>query len=221
LNVVALVERISVHSMRVLLIFVWLGAARAQQFEIGALGGGGFLNGVPIQGAPASVSAGFSPGPAAGIVFGHDRYARWSGEIRYLFEERDPRLTAGGVSASFSGQAHVLQYDMAFHIRPRKERLQPYLTVGGGIKVFRGTGAETAYRPLMQYGYLTQTTEWKPMLAIGGGLKYRLGARLVARVDFQNQITRFPQKVIAPAPGMTLGGWLMDFIPTVGLSWTL
>ncbi|SPF32345.1 conserved exported hypothetical protein [Candidatus Sulfopaludibacter sp. SbA4] len=205
--------------MRVLLFFVLLGAAHAQQFEIGALGGGGFLNGVPIQGGPAPVSAGFSPGPAAGIVFSHDRYARWSGEIRYLFEERDPQLTSGGASASFSGQAHAMQYDMVFHTRPRKERIQPYLAVGGGIKVFRGTGAETAYRPLMQYGYLTQTSEWKPMLALGGGLKIRVSTRLMARVDFQNQVTRFPQKVITPAPGMTLGGWLLDFIPTVGLSW--
>ena len=206
--------------MRVLLIFVLLGAARAQQFEIGALGGGGFLNGIPIRGTPASVSAGFSPGPAAGILIGHNRYARWSGEIRYLFEERDPRLTAGSSSASFSGQAHAMHYDMVFHVRPRTERMQPYLTVGGGVKVFRGTGAEMAYRPLMQYGYLTRTSEWKPMMAIGGGLKIRMGTRLLARVDFQNHITRFPQKVIAPAPGLTLGGWLLDFIPTVGLSWT-
>ncbi len=28
-----------------------------------------------------------------------------------------------------------------------------------------------------------------------------------------------PLPVIAPAPGMTLGGWLHDFVPTVGVSW--
>ena len=78
------------------------------------LGGGAFLNGVPLRGGPAAVTAGFSPGPAAGILIGHNRYARWSGEIRYLFEERSPRLTASGASASFSGQAHALHYDVVF-----------------------------------------------------------------------------------------------------------
>src|SRR5881628_2461563 len=104
-------------------MFVLLVAARAQQFEIGALGGGAFLNGVPLLGGPAAVTAGFSPGPAAGILIGHDRYDRWSGEIRYLFEERSPRLTASGASASFSGQAHAVHYDVVFHTRPRHERV--------------------------------------------------------------------------------------------------
>lgn len=208
-----------VYSTKALLFFVLLGAAEAQQFEIGVLGGAGFLNGNSVGGAPVPVSAGFSPGPAAGILFGHDRYARWSGEIRYLFEQRGPRLSSGRTTAGFSGQAHVLQYDMLLHTRPRTNRVHPYVTIGAGAKIFRGTGAETAYRPLMEYVYLTRTTELKPMVAIGGGLKLRFRERFVARLDFQNQITRFPRKVIAPAPGMTLGGWLLDFIPTVGLSW--
>ena len=76
-----------------------------------------------------------------------------------------------------------------------------------------------AYRPLMEYAYLTRTQELKPMLTVGGGLKLRLGERILARLDFRDQITRFPRRIIAPAPGMTLGGWLHDFVPTVGLSW--
>src|SRR5258708_20836718 len=97
--------------MRILLIFVCLARARAQQFEIGALGGGGFLNGIPIRGTSVPVSAGFTPGPAAGIAFGHDRYARCSGEIRYLSEQRSPRLRPGPTSLRLSGQAHTLQYE--------------------------------------------------------------------------------------------------------------
>lgn len=203
---------------RVFLIFLVIGAAAAQQYEIGVLGGGGFLSGASIRGGPAPVSAGLSPGPVVGILVGQDRYPRWSGEVRYLFEQRDPCLRAATASASFSGQVHTLQYDMVY--RPRAEgRVQPYISGGGGIKIFRGTGEETAYRPLMEYAYLTRTGEWKPMLSIGGGLKYRLKPRLVARIDLQNQLTPFPQKVIAPAPGMTVGGWLFDFIPTAGFSW--
>jgi len=29
--------------------------------------------------------------------------------------------------------------------------------MGGGMKLFRGTGHEQAYQPLMQYGYFTRT----------------------------------------------------------------
>jgi len=204
---------------RAFLFFVALSALRAQQFEIGVLGGGAFLNGISVNGPAAHVTAGFSQGPAAGILFGHNRYSRWSGEIRYMFEQRDPRLVSGSATANFSGQAHVLQYDMLLHTRPRKSRVQPYATVGAGVKIFRGTGTEAAYRPLMEYAYLTRTLEPKPMLTIGGGLKLQFHGRFFARFDLQNQITRFPQKIITPANGMSLGSWLLDFVPAVGLSW--
>jgi hypothetical protein len=183
------------------------------------MGGGAFLNSVPLRGGPAAVTAGFSPGPAAGILIVHNRYTRWSGEIRYLFEERSPRLTATGQSASFSGQSHALHYDVVFNTRVRLERVQPYITLGAGMKVFRGTGAETSYRPLMQYGLLTRANDWKPMVAAGGGVKIRMRERLTARIDFQNHITPFPRKVITPASGITVGNWLFDFVPTFGLSW--
>jgi hypothetical protein len=208
-----------VYSKRFLLLFAMVLGSRAQQREIGILGGGGFLNGVPVEGAEASVTASFSPGPAAGVLIGQDLYSRWSGEIRYLFEQRDARLRSSGAAAGFAGQAHVLHYDLVFHTRPRRDRVRPYVAVGTGIKIFRGTGAEISYRPLMEYAYLTRTQELKPMLTVGGGVKFRLGARMLARIDFRDQLTRFPHRVITPAPGMTLAGWLHDFVPTVGLSW--
>jgi hypothetical protein len=193
--------------------------ARAQQREAGILGGGGFMNGSALRGASTPVTAGFSPGPAVGVLIGHDLYSHWSGEIRYVFEEQDARLRSSGITAGFAAQAHVLNYDLVLHARPRQDRVRPYIAVGGGIKIFRGTGAEVAYRPLMDYAYLTRTQELKPMLTLGGGVKFRLGRRMMARIDFRDQLTRFPHKVIQPAPGMTLNGWLHDFVPTVGVSW--
>jgi hypothetical protein len=208
-----------VHSKRFLLFLAMALWGHAQQREIGVLGGGGFLNGAPVEGAAASVTASFSPGPAAGVLIGQDLYSYWSGEIRYLFEQRDARLRSSATAAGFAGQAHVLHYDLVLHARPRQDRVRPYVAVGGGIKIFRGTGTEIAYRPLMEYAYLTRTQELKPMLTVGGGLKFRLRGRMMSRVDFRDQVTRFPRKIIAPAPGMKLGGWLHDFVPTVGLSW--
>jgi hypothetical protein len=208
-----------VHSKKLLLLIAIVLGARAQQREAGFLGGGGFVNQAPIVGAASAVTASFSPGPAVGVLIGHDLYSRVSGEIRYLFEERDARLQSSGTTAGFSTQAHVVYYDVVLHARPRRERIRPYVAVGGGVKVFRGTGEEVAYRPLMDYAYLTRTHELKPMLAVGGGVKFRLGGRMVARFDFHDHLTRFPHKVIQPAPGMALDGWLHDFVPTVGLSW--
>jgi len=208
-----------VYSKSLLLLVTIVLPAYAQQREAGILGGGGFVNRAVVGGTATAVTASFSPGPAVGILIGHDLYSHWSGEIRYLFEVRDARLRSTGTAAGFATQAHVLDYDLVLHARPRQNRVRPYAAVGGGIKIFRGTGAEVAYRPLMEYAYLTRTQELQPMLTIGGGVKFRLGGRMMARLDFRDQITRFPHKVIQPAPGMTLNGWLHDLVPTMGLSW--
>jgi hypothetical protein len=204
----------------VIVVFAVGATAWAQQYEAGILAGGSFARDDAIRGAPAAVSAGFGRGAAAGMVVGQNRYARWSGEIRYLFEQADPRIASDNLAASFAGQAHAVQYDIVFRARPLRQRVQPYVAAGGGIKIFRGTGAEAAYRPLMQYAYLTRASEWKPMVAAGGGLKIGVSARCLVRIEVQSQITRFPQKIVAPAPGMALSGWLLDIVPTVGFSWT-
>jgi len=207
--------------MKYLYLLFTIGALHAQNREIGVVGGGAFLPAVPVQGAVTAVSAGFQPGPAAGAFFGQDLYSHLSGEIRYLFELRNLHLASGGASASFSSQAHVLQYELRYHLRPRDERLRPYLAAGGGMKLFQGRGTEAAYQPLMQYAYLTHTQELKPLLTVGGGLKFYLARRMILQFDLRDQITRFPAKVIAPAPGMAIKGWLHDFVPTVGLGWAL
>jgi hypothetical protein len=201
------------------LLFVVSSALLAETHEVGILGGGSFVTGLPVQGAPEPVTAGFQAGPAAGAWLGHDLYSRWGGEIRYLFEKQNPQLTSGGNNASFGGQAHAVHYALLFHLKPRNEKARPYVALGGGIKLFRGTGAETAYRPLMDYAYLTRTQELKPMLIVGGGVKIRISKRLGLRFDFQDQITPFPQNVIAPAPGMKISGWVHAFVPTIGISW--
>jgi hypothetical protein len=85
------------------------------------------------------------------------------------------------------------------------------------MKVYQGTGQEAAYQPLMQYAWRSRTSELKPMLSLGAGSKIYLKRRIVLRFDLRDQITGFPSKVISPAPGMAINGWLHDFVPTVGL----
>jgi opacity protein-like surface antigen len=202
-----------------LLIAVW--AAHAQTHEIGVLGGGGFLPGVPVAGAPSSVSAGFQSGPVVGASFTQNMYSRLSGEISYLFELSNLQVSSGSDSATFSGRAHVLQYQLLYHLQPRNARVRPYVAVGGGMKIFEGAGAEAAYQPLMQYAYLTRTRELKPLLTFGGGVRVALRGRMAARFDLRDQLTTFPTKVISPAPGMAINSWLHDFVPTVGVEWAL
>jgi opacity protein-like surface antigen len=202
-----------------LLFAIW--AAQAQTLEIGVVGGGGFLPGVPVAGAPSSVSAGFQSGPALGAVFTQNMYSRVSGEITYLYEQSNLRLSSGADSASFAGRAHVLEYEILYHLHPPSARVRPYFAVGGGMKIFQGTGAEAAYQVLMQYAYLTRTNELKPMLTFGGGVKIALRGRMAARLDLRDQLTTFPTKVISPAPGMAINSWLHGFVPTVGLEWAL
>jgi hypothetical protein len=71
----------------------------------------------------------------------------------------------------------------------------------------------------MPRAYLTHTRELKPVLTDGAGFKFYMARRMILDADLGDQITRFPSKIIAPAPGMGITGWLHDFVPTVGLSW--
>ena len=208
------------HNFWLLLLFSPGFGAWAQQREIGGLGGGGFLTSATLRGGPAAATAGFSPGYAAGVILGQDLYRHWSGEIRYLYERRDARLGNRGTISEFAAQTHTVHYDVVFHARPRTARIRPYLAAGGGVKLFRGSGVEMAYRPLMEYAYLTRTTELKPVLVVGAGVKFAFAGHLIARIDLRDHITGFPHKVIAPAPGITAGGMFHDLVPAVGLSWT-
>lgn len=196
-------------------------AAQAQSLDVGVIGGGALVRGVPVEGAPGGTTAGFQPGGVGGLLLGQDLYNHWSGEIRYLFEQRDLRVASGGQTATLAGQAHVLYYDVIYSRRTREQRVHPYLAVGGGAKWFVATGPEVPYRPLMQYAYLTKTNQPEAMLSVGGGVKWPVGRRMALHLDARDQITRLPQKLLAPAPGMSIKGWLNDIVPTVGLSWRL
>jgi hypothetical protein len=205
--------------MRIFLLLLTALTAAAQEREIGFLAEVGFPTKAAITGTPASVTAGFAPGVGAGFLIGHDRYPRWSGEIRYEFRSGEARLASKGQNAAFSAQAHALRYDVIWHSRPKRERLRPYLAFGGGAKIYRGTGAEAAYRPLMEYAWLTRSSDTKPLLAVGGGIKVLLGERVLARFDFRDQLTPFPSKVVTPATRQKVRAWLHDFVPCFGLSW--
>lgn len=198
--------------------------AFAQQWEVGGIGGVGFLNNVNVSTtSTGSAKAGFATGAVAGAYFGQNINAHWSGEIRYEFFDSNLKLSSGGNSATFSGIAHAVHYDLIYHT-DRKAPVQFFVAAGLGMKIFDGTGAQEAYQPLSQFGYFTQTHEVKVMGSAGGGFTYKLSERVYLRAEVRDFISPFPTKVItppAPVSGnkVTYGNILQDIVPMVGIAY--
>lgn len=195
-------------------------SAFAQQWEFGALGGGQFLSDVSANGGSiGNAAAGFAPGLAFGAFVGNNLNRSLSGEIRYEYLQNDLRLTSVGQTAQFAGVAHAIHYDFVYHTQRKESNLQFFAALGGGVKLFRGTGAEEAYQPLSQFGYFTRTQAIKPMISVGGGFAYRLSNRLYLRAEVRDFITPFPTALLTPAPEVKFGSLLQDLVPMIGLSY--
>jgi len=191
----------------------------AQQWEFGGMGGGGFLSNVSVSSPFGSATTGFQTGAAVGGFVGQNLYTHLSGELRYTFLQNNLHIRSNGQEATFSGQAHLLHYDVLYHTNRKGSRRQFFVAAGAGMKVFRGTGKEQAYQPLYQFGYMTKTQQLKPMASVGAGVRFTLSDRLFFRAEFRDYITAFPTQLIAPAPGAKFGSILQDFVPMVGLSY--
>jgi hypothetical protein len=201
-------------------LFLALGlCAFAQQWEVGGIGGVGFLNNVNVSGAAGSAKAGFAPGVTAGAFLGQNLNAHWSGEIRYEFFDSSLKLSGAGTSASFSGIAHAVHYDLIYHTNRKQSPVQFFAAIGGGLKIFDGTGTQEAYQPLMQFGYFTQTHQLKPMISVGGGITYKVSDRVYLRTEIRDFISPFPTAVIAPPPGVSYGSILQNLVPMVGITY--
>jgi hypothetical protein len=92
--------------------------------------------------------------------------------------------------------------------------------VGGGVKLYQGTGAQVAYQPLSNYALLTQQQDLTPMVSAGAGLKFQMSQHVQIRLDVHDYLTPFPKNVITPNTGAKVGGWLQDIVPMVGISYT-
>jgi hypothetical protein len=132
----------------------------------------------------------------------------------------DLKLSGNGSDVSFKGMSHAIHYDFLYSPAARRSKVQPFVAAGAGVKLYRGTGKEQAYQPLSNFAYLTRTQDLRPLIAAGGGFKYRVGEHMFFRAEIRDYITPFPKKVITPAPGAKVSGWLQDFVPMFGLSFS-
>jgi len=209
-----------VHKL-IVLAFLSCCALVAQKWEIGAAGGGSFYTSETFTGSVSSADASFTTAIAASAWLGNDSGRYLGGEIRYDFEASDPKLTGGGTKETLAGQTHAIHYDLLFHFAPRTSRVRPFVAVGAGVKLYRGTGQPLAYQgPLENVGLLTPTNDLEPVVSVGAGIKFNLSPSVLLRVDVHDFMTPFPTKVIAPTAGTKAGGWLQNIVPMFGLSYT-
>jgi len=202
------------------LAVTFAGISAAQEWEVGGMASYGFYHNASATNPDGSASAGFAPGAAFGGLIGYNSSSRIGGEFRYAFEMNDLRLSSGGTTANFSGQAHVIGYDLILHPRASHSgKFQPFLAVGGGMKLYRGTGTEQAYQNLENFALLSRTQQVEPMISVGGGVKIALSQHILLRAEIRDYITPFPTNVITPLPPTKISGWLNDFVPMIGISY--
>jgi hypothetical protein len=191
----------------------------AQQWEVGVAGGGSFLNTVNVSSPSGPAKAGFQNGFVLGAFVGQHLYPHLSGELRYEYFQTDLKITAGSTTGKFSGMAHAVHYDLLMHTNAEKP-VQVFGALGLGVKIFDGTGAQTAFQATQQYGLMTQTHEVKIMGSVGGGFRFRLSPRVYLRAEARDFITPFPTKVITPpSSSVKYGSVLHDLVPMVGLEY--
>jgi Outer membrane protein beta-barrel domain len=200
-------------------LLFFAGAAFAQQWEFGGSAGASFLPMLPVSSPAGSASAGFAPGFAAGVYVGQSLNRHISGEIHYTFLDTPLKLSSGTTSATFSGNSHAIYYDVLFHTHRRESRTEFFGAVGGGMKLFRGTGAEQAFQPLSQFAYFTKTQKVEPMATFGGGVKFQVSPHVSLRAEVRDYFTPFPKALITPAPGAKIGSFLNDIVPMVTISY--
>ena len=209
--------------MRKSLIFAAVALAVpgfAQKYEFGVQGGASIYQSKQISNSRGSVDAGFRPGWTAGVTVGQDMYDHISGELRYSYLQNSSKLSSGNAEARFGGRSHAIHYDLLIHTRTRESNVRPYVAVGGGAKIYQGTGAEQAFQPLSDIAILTQTSEVQGLLSFGAGVKVKLTDKTWFRFDVHDYVTPFPKKVITPAVGSNAGGWFNNIVTTAGLTFT-
>ncbi len=194
-------------------------ACWAQKWELGGEGGVGFPSSLTVSSPSGNATAGFAIGGAFGALLVQNLYPSISGELCYNYQFSDLRISSSGESATFKGNTQSFHYDILFHFRASHERrLRPFLAAGGGMRDFRGVGAQSPYQPLSNFALLTQTSQWTPVVTFGGGIKYNITRRVAFRAEVRDYFSQFPTQVIAPASGARLSGWLNDLVPMAGIT---
>jgi hypothetical protein len=193
-------------------------AVLCQEWEAGGLGGFTITRDSDVSRTTGgTASTGFKNGFVFGAYAGSNDYRYLSGEASYLYGASDLRLSSGGREVTFGANEQYLDFRLLIHFAKRESRFRPFVAVGGGVAVYSGTGADNAAQPLNSYAALSHTRETKPMVSGAAGVKFRISDHVGLRFEFRDYSTPFPNRVIAPAPGSSISGWVNHFVPLAGI----
>jgi opacity protein-like surface antigen len=206
---------------RLLVIAVVLASAgAAQDWQVGGnVGYGAYRSGTVFGSNGETATAQILNRFTAGAFVAEETYEYLSGELRWIYQDGHAVLKAAGVREEMDAHSHAVTYDALFHLRPRRQRLRPFFAAGGGVKGYIANGPPPLENPLAPVAALVERDEWKPVLDLGGGVKYRLTDRVLLRFDFRDYLTTFPKKQIVPAPNSTARGIFQQFTPMFGVSY--
>jgi len=196
------------------------GLLPAQTWEVGGSAGYGLYHDVSVTGPSAAGKAGFAPGLAFGGLLGNNISRLVGGEIRYTFRVDDLHVSSSGQKALAGGQSHALHYDVLIHATGKEAAVRPFLAVGAGAKLYRGTGAEPVFQPLSNLVVLTHTRQSEALISVGGGVKIAASRRTLVRLDFRDYATPRPDELLALPPNVKSSGWMHDFVFLVGIGTT-
>jgi hypothetical protein len=198
-------------------ILAWTGTYLAQNTHLGIATGFGFYHDATLAGSQGTAHAGFGPRFVASVVVGH-RFSNHVGvDARYTFQDGDSELRSGGVEANLDAHAHSFLGDLLMY--PRVDsRLQPFAAIGFGAKIYQATELLAGPRPLANFAILVNGSQAEPLIAFGGGVKFDLLSHCLVRLDLRDYATPFPKELFSTAPGVSIHGWLHDFVPIVGIS---
>jgi len=197
---------------------LFAGVCCAQNWVIGGgLGYGAYKN-ATINSPGGTAGAGIRSHMVVTGVVTEDLFDRFAGEFRYVYQGGDSFLKSGSVEGAVKAQSHTFVYDALIHLKPRSERMRPFVAGGFGAKYYDTTGNLPSPQPLPRIASLTLQSQWKPLFDVGGGVKLRVGDHVVVSGDVRDYITVFPEKLFSPVTGATRSGILHQFTPmfTVG-----
>ena len=196
------------------------GACLAQNWVIGGgLGYGAYRNGA-ITSSAGSADAGIRNHAIVTGVVTEDLFDHFSGEFRYVYHGGDTFLSSGPAAGGVKAQSHAILYDALFHLKPRTERIRPFVAGGVGAKYYDTTGNVPNPQPVPRIASLTSQSQWKPLFDLGAGVKLRIADRVVVSGDFRDCITVFPDRLFSPASGATRHGMLHQFSPMFSVGYS-
>jgi outer membrane protein W len=209
------------HFLLVMFLTVAAGtpAAFAQKWEVGFGAGGSFLTSQTITNPVGNADATRSPGLAVSAWLDNNIGSGWfGGELRYDHENGDLKLSSGGTKVTFGSQSNAIHYDFLYHFASSESAVRPFVAAGGGVKWFSGTGSEQVAQPLSNIAVFSDVRDLRAMVSVGAGVKFAIAKSTMLRLEVHDYLTPFPDKLIAPVGGSSVGGWLQDFVISAGLS---